>query len=125
MTERKHEELDKPRPVELSEKAKENLRRMAEWRRGGNKFITLQPSEEFCKLFEHKKMIPVEKVFDGKHVQRFQYVATDPNTRQEKYWEVSERTSEQINAFLNKGHNLLKVQRFGSGKDTRYNIFPA
>ncbi|MGC2383844.1 MAG: hypothetical protein WA631_12130, partial [Nitrososphaeraceae archaeon] len=66
----------KPRPIELSEKAKENLRKMAEWRREGSKFLTLQPGEEFCKLFDHEKMIPVEKVFDGKHVQRFQYVVT-------------------------------------------------
>ena len=97
---------------------------MAEWRREGSKFLTLQPGE-FCKLFDREKMIPVEKVFDGKLVQRIQYVVTDPNTGQEKYWEVGKRTSEQINEFLNKGHNLLKVQRFGSGKDTRYNIFPA
>ncbi|MFZ0328561.1 MAG: hypothetical protein WAL66_14785 [Nitrososphaeraceae archaeon] len=73
----------------------------------------------------HEKMIAVEKVFDGKHVQRFQYIVIEPNTGQEKYWEVSRRTSEQINAFVNKGHNLLKVQRFRSGIDTRYNIFPA
>ena len=70
-------------------------------------------------------MIPVDKVFDGKHVQRFQYIVTDPNTGQEKYWEVSRRTSEQINAFLNKGYAILKVKRVGSGIDTRYNIFPA
>ena len=98
---------------------------MAEWRREGSEFLTLQLGEEFCKLFDRKKMIPVEKEFDGKHVQRIQYVVTDPNTGQEKYWEVSRRTSEQINAFLSKGHTLLKIQRFGSGIDTRYNIFPA
>ena len=69
-------------------------------------------------------MVRLEKVFDGKHVQRFQYVITDPNTGQEKYWEVSRRILEQINAFLSKGHTLLKIQRFGSGIDTRYNIFP-
>ena len=74
----KEEHQDKP--IKLSEKAKENLRRMAEWR---GEYLTLQ-SGEFCKLFDRKKMIPVEKVFDGKHVQKFQYVVTDPNTGEEK-----------------------------------------
>ena len=52
MQERKYEKPDKPRPVELTEKVKENLRRMAEWRRECSKFITLQPGDEFCKLFK-------------------------------------------------------------------------
>ena len=46
----------------------------------------------------------------------------DPNTGQEKYWIVSKRTSEQVDAFLIEGHNLLKIQRLPSGNDTRYNI---
>ena len=118
----KEEHPDKP--IKLSEKAKKILE---EWQNGeveASKFLTLQPGEEFRKLFDHEKMKPAEKVLNGKRVQRFQYVVTD-KTGQEKYWEVSRRTSEQINAFLSKGHTLLKIQRFGSGIDTRYNIFPA
>ena len=72
-----------------------------------------------------EKVDPVEKEFDGKKVQRFQYTVKDPNTSQEKYWTVSKRTSEQIDAFLSEGHDLLKIQRFGSGKDTRYQIIPS
>jgi hypothetical protein len=57
---------------------------------------------------------------------RFQYIIQDPNDPEyEKYWTVSKRTSEQIDAFLSEGHNLLKVQRIGAGKETRYNIMPA
>jgi hypothetical protein len=70
-------------------------------------------------------MEPVEQEFDGKKVQRFQHTVKDPNTGQEKYWIVSERTSEQVNAFLIEGHNLLKIQRLGSGNDTRYDILAA
>jgi hypothetical protein len=51
-----------------------------------------------------------------------EYTIQDPNTGQEKYWIVSKRTSEQIDAFLLEGHNLLKIQRLGSGNDTRYNV---
>jgi hypothetical protein len=49
----------------------------------------------------------------------------DPNNPEyEKYWTVSKRTSEQIDAYLSEGHSLLKIQRIGSGKETRYNIMP-
>jgi hypothetical protein len=46
---------------------------------------------------------------------RFQYVIQDPNNPYyEKYWTVSKRTSEQIDAYLSEGHGLLKIQRIGA-----------
>jgi hypothetical protein len=44
---------------------------------------------------------------------------------QEKYPEVGKRTSEDIDSFLLEGSSKLKVQRFGSGTDTRYHILAA
>ena len=119
------EEKAKENLKELSDKAKENLRRNEELRRKSSKFQSVQPGEKFVGLFNPEKMEPVEQEFDGKKVQRFQYTIQDPNTGMEKFWIVSKRTSEQIDAFLTEGHNLLKIQRLGSGNDTRYNIFPA
>lgn len=69
---------------------------------------------------------PVEQEFDGKKVWKFQYVVVDPNKRShERYWTANRNTSEQIDAFLSEGHTLLKIQRIGSGIDTRYNIMAA
>ena len=110
---------------QLSEKAKQNLQRNAEVRNKGNVFFNPQPGEKSVWIFDAEKVEPVEKEFDGKKVQRFQYTIKDPDTSQEKYWTASKRTSEQIDAFLSEGHNILKVQRIGSGTDTRYNIIPA
>lgn len=121
--EKENEDKDKRR--ELSEKAKENLRRNEELRRKASKFLTPQPGEKFTGLFDPEKIQPVEKEFDGKKVQRFQYTVKDPNTGQEKYWPVSKTTSEQIDAYLSEGHSLLKIQRIGTGKETHYNIMPA
>jgi hypothetical protein len=118
------ENEDKDKRKELSEKAKENLRRNEELRRKTSKFLTPQPGEKFIGLFDPEKIQPVEKEFDGKKVQRFQYTVKDPNTGQEKYWPVSKTTSEQIDAYLSEGHSLLKVQRIGTGKETHYNIMP-
>jgi hypothetical protein len=119
------EDKEKDNAKEISQKAKENLRRNEELRRSSSKFQTVQPGEKFLGLFDPEKMEPVEQEFDGKKVQRFQYTVKDPNTGQEKYWVVSKRTSEQVDAFLIEGHNLLKIQRLGSGNDTRYTILAA
>ena len=57
---------------------------------------------------------------------RFRYTVVEVgNGNQEKYLEVSKRTSEEIDSFLMEGNSKLKVQRFGSGTDTRYHIIPA
>ena len=114
------------RQSELSERARQNLQRNADLRNSGiNKYFNPLPGDKAALLFDAEKVEPVEMEFDGKKVQRFQYTVKDPNTGQEKYWTVSKRTSEQIDAFLSEGHNLLKIQRFGLGKDTRYHIIPS
>jgi hypothetical protein len=110
---------------ELSEKARQNLQRNAELRNKDSKFFNPEPGEKSIWIFDAEKIQPVEKEFDGRKVQRFQYIVQDPdNPDYEKYWTVSKRTSEQIDAYLSEGHSLLKIQRIGSGKETRYNIMP-
>jgi hypothetical protein len=117
---------EKQQQQELSEKARQNLQRNAELRNKDSKFFFPQPGEKSIWLFDAEKIQPVEKEFDGKRVQRFQYIIQDPNNPEyEKYWTVSKRTSEQIDALLSEGHSLLKIQRIGTGKETRYNIMPA
>jgi len=111
----------------LSIKAKENLQKNAELRQKDNKFIKLQPSEKRILQFNPEKIEQVQAEFNGKKSQRYRYTVTDPNngSNQEKYLEVGKRTSEDIDAYLSEGKTLLKIQRFGLGKDTRYHITPA
>ena len=119
--------MERENKSEISERARQNLQRNAMLRSsgGGNKYFNPQPGDKAAFLFDAEKVDPVEMEFDGKKVQRFQYTVKDPNTNQEKYWTVSKRTSEQIDAFLSEGHDLLKIQRFGLGKETRYHIIPS
>jgi hypothetical protein len=58
---------------------------------------------------------------------RFRYSVMEEgsSTNQEKYLEVGKRTSEEIDSFLMEGTTKLKVQRFGSGIDTRYHVIPS
>jgi len=58
---------------------------------------------------------------------KFRYTVMEEgsSTNQEKYLEVGKRTSEEIDSFLMEGTRKLKVQRFGSGIDTRYHVIPS
>jgi hypothetical protein len=108
----------------LSPKAKENLQRNAELRQKDNKFIKIEPSDKRILQFNPENIEQVEAEFNGKKSQRYRYAVIDPNSsNQEKYLEVGKRTSEDIDA--GEGKTLLKIQRFGLGKDTRYHVTPA
>lgn len=111
--------------TQLSEKAKKNLEHNAELRNRDNKFLSIQPGAKMELLFDPERIEVVDREFDGKRVQRFQYTVKDTNTGQEKIWTVSKRVSEQLDTFLSEGHTLLKIQRVGLGRDTRYYIIPA
>ncbi len=113
--------------AELSPKAKENLRKNAELRQKNSKFIKLQPGEKTVLQFNPEKIEQTDAEFNGKKSQRYRYTVTDPgnDSNQEKYLEVGKRTSEDIDAYLSEGKTLLKIQRFGLGKDTRYHVTPA
>ena len=65
--------------------------------------------------------------FNGKKTLRYQYtvVEQDSGSVSEKYLTVGKRTSEEIDTFLLEGQTLLKIQRFGLGKDTRYHVSAA
>ena len=71
-----------------------------------------------------QQMKRVTREYNGKQVDRFQYIVTDPDTGEENYWETSIGMSERISAYLNTGCNLLEIKRYGSGINTRYKIFP-
>jgi hypothetical protein len=110
----------------LSPKAKEVLQRNAELRQRDNKFIKIGPGEKKTLTFNPEKIEQVEAEFNGKKSMRFRYtVIEEGNSDQEKYLEVGKRTSEDIDSFLMEGATKLKVQRFGSGTDTRYHIIAA
>jgi hypothetical protein len=111
---------------ELTEKALENLRRNAELRKKDTKFVRLQPGEKAVLYFNPEKIEPVEFEFNGKKSIRYQYTVIDPNSPdQEKYFTVSKRTSEVIDAHLAEQRNTLKIHRIGAGKETQYMIVPA
>jgi hypothetical protein len=113
--------------AELSPKAKENLRKNAELRQKNSKFIKLQPGEKTVLQFNPEKIEQTEAEFNGRKTQRYQYMITELNSgsNQEKYLTVGKRTSEEIDSHLSEGRSLLKIQRFGLGKDTRYHVIPA
>ena len=109
----------------VSPKAKEVLQRNAELRQRDNKFIKIEAGEKKVLQFNPEKVEQVEAEFNGKKSMRFRYAVIEDGSGQEKYLEVGKRTSEDIDSFLLEGVSKLKVQRFGSGTDTRYHILAA
>jgi hypothetical protein len=113
----------------LSPKAKGNLQKNAELRQKDSKFIKIQPGEKRILQFNPEKIEQIEAEFNGRKTHRYQYTVREPNNsssnQEEKYLTVGKRTSEEIDSYLMEGHSLLKIQRFGLGKDTRYHVTPA
>ena len=112
--------------VELSEKAKENLERIAESRKKDSKFVRLEPGEKTTLHFDAEKIEPVDVEFEGKKSIRYQYTVFDTNEPEKsKYFTVSKRNSALIDTYLAEGQSILKIHRIGAGKDTQYAITPA
>jgi hypothetical protein len=117
-------ELNQQKQITLSEAAKERLRRNAESRQNDNKYLKLEPREVKTLKFNPEQIDQMVVDFNGRKTTRYRYTVTEvgSNDQQEKYFSVGKRTSEEIDALLLEGHVLLKIQRFGLGKDTRYHI---
>jgi hypothetical protein len=111
--------------TELSAEAKQVIQRNIEARQQSSKFVKLQAGEKKVLLFVPEKIEQVEADFNAKKSLRFRYTVIEEGSDQEKYFEVSKRTSEDIDTFLMEGHTKLKINRSGSGVDTRYLIVPA
>jgi hypothetical protein len=112
--------------TELSAEAKQIIQRNIEARQQSSKFVKLQPGEKKILTFVPEKTEQVQAEFNGKKSLRFRYTVREDGSSedQEKYFEVSKRTSEDIDTFLMEGHTKLKINRSGSGVDTRYLIVP-
>jgi hypothetical protein len=108
--------------TELSEEAKQIIQRNIEARQQDSKFVKLQPGEKRVLSFVPEKTEQVQAEFNGKKSLRFRYVVIENGSSgdQEKYFEVSKRSSEDIDALLLEGHTRLRISRSGLGKDTRY-----
>jgi hypothetical protein len=117
--------MTQDRTQHLSQKAIENLNRNAELRKKDSKYAKLESGESAVWYFNAEKIEPIEAEFNGKKSMRYQYVVTDPNTSEEKYFPASKRTSELIDAYLRESKTILKIQRIGTGKDTQYIVVPA
>lgn len=106
----------------------ENLRKNEEQRRKDSKWFNMQPGEKAVLEFL-PEFGPVIKDFDGDGIAetlRYEYKVIDVNHREEgpKPWDLSKSWSEEIDYLLKQGHHILKVERVGSGKKTKYYFTP-
>jgi hypothetical protein len=111
--------------AQISEEAKAVIQRNIEARQQSSKFVKLQPGEKKVLKFVPEKIEQTEGEYDGKKSLRFRYTVVEDGSDQEKYFEVSKMVSENIDTLLLEGHTKLRIQRSGSGRETRYLPIPA
>jgi hypothetical protein len=118
------ERKDMTQITELSAEAKAVIQKNIEARQQSSKFVRLQPGEKRVFQFVPEKTELVEADFNGKKSLRFRYTVIEEGSDKEKYFEVSKRSSEKIDALLLAGHTQLKISRFGIGVETIYDPAP-
>ena len=107
---------------QIIEAAKHKLEQNSELWKEQSEYVKLEDDETRILRFNPEKIKHVE----GQYGTRIQYAVIDPNyLDKEKKFEQGKTTSKEIDKHLSQGHLLLKIQRIGSGKDTKYIIHPA
>ena len=107
--------------LELSSKAKENLSHNRWLRRKESKFISIDNDSSVTLKFDPEKIEQIEKESFGAKRIKYRYTVEDVEFKdQEKIFETNSRTSLIIDRYLLQGHIILKIQRQGTGKETRY-----
>lgn len=107
---------------QISETAKQKLEANSELWKEQSDYVKLEDGEKRVLRFDPEKIKHVE----GQYGTRIQYAVIDPNyPDKEKKFEQGKTTSKEIDKYLAQGHLLLKVQRIGAGKDTKYVVQPA
>jgi hypothetical protein len=121
---KENKDEDQLHKVDLSEKAKENLRKNAESRQNDGRFMKLQLGEKKNVQINPEGIRQTIAEFNGTKSKRYEYPVIDlaSGNNQEKLLTVGKQTSEDIDAFLLEGQTRLKIQRLALGKDTRYHI---
>src|SRR5688500_9229252 len=117
-------EIEHRNTNELSKTAREKLRKNAESRQNDSKYIKLAPGEKMTLKFDLEGIDQTVVEFNGRKTIRYQYTVVEQGAvnGQRKYLSVGKRASAKIDAHLLEGQTLLKIQRFGLGKETDYDV---
>lgn len=115
--------------AQISEETQKLFREIEEEREKQSKFIKLQNGETRTFLFtaSTEKIKKTEDEFEGKKSKRVHYIVTDPKlpNEGEKILPMSLSNSNNINALLLKGFNVIEVKRIGADRNTKYTFAPA
>lgn len=113
--------------AQLSDTAKENLKKMKEWRdeKVDNQFIKIIPGSSKILLFDTEDMTTETVEFEGKKpTKRAKYGVFDVSERRttKQYFTAGKNASNAIDSNLEEGNICLKLSRSGEGFDTRYTV---
>jgi hypothetical protein len=107
----------------LSNQESENISEIEQILNKDNQYVNIAEGEKkVLRFVTTKRIIEVDKVFNGQPGKQIRFVVTDPNidNNAEKNFDVGKRSARLIVAKLKNGHTLLSIERIGSKKDTLY-----
>jgi hypothetical protein len=88
-----------------------------------SQYIRMEPGDsKILQFVLRRKIEEVERPYNGQLFKKisFTIVELENSDGSERTFEVGKRSARLIIAKLKEGHNVLKVERIGSGKDTLY-----
>lgn len=115
---------------QISEKARENLKKMKEWTQeqnlSGTQFIKMLPGTTKTLLFDIEDMNIETVEFDPKKgpQKRAKYGCFDVSNRSttKQFFTGGKNVANAIDSNLEEGNIVLKISRAGEGLDTRYTV---
>lgn len=113
--------------AELSEKAKEKLRRNAEAKERDSKYVILDIGQERPYVFNPENILDPEPKTrdDGSEYTVYPYVVEDERfPGYEKMFNASSQVSNKIDNYLAQGKRRLMLGKEKSGKTGKYYVYP-
>ncbi len=115
--------------MELSNTAKENLRKMKDWRSestGSDNFVKIMPGTTKTLLFDIEDMsvetVEFDKTKGPQKRARYGVFDVTQRNRNKQYFTGGKNVSNAIDSNLEEGNICLKISRQGEGFDTKYTV---
>lgn len=85
-------------------------------------YVSMKDGDRRVLEFRTKGTVVEKPGFDGKTVEKVQFVVANPGNLRQKKLELARTHAKGVYSELQKGFSVLELQRTGSASDTRYNV---
>jgi hypothetical protein len=103
-----------------------NINKIGDMIEQDNKWIKFESGEKRVLKFDQtQEPTRIEGEYEGRPTLRYEFKVLDLTTNTDKLWAVSKTVAMQLRDYFAEEYYLLKIQRNGTGLNTKYQIMPA